>query len=134
MAPPIRLEPEWIAGCTAYTMSKYGMSLLTLGLAGELRSYGIGVHSLWPKTLIATAAVERLGGDAMVRRSRKPDIVADAFHLIATSPPQELTGSLLIDEDVLRHHGVTDFSAYAHDPEQALMTDLYVGDWAKSGR
>jgi citronellol/citronellal dehydrogenase len=127
LSPPPQLRPEWFAPHLAYTLSKYGMSLCTLGLAAELAPVGIAVNSLWPKTMIATAAVENLlGGAAALASSRHPSIVADAAHAILTRPSRELTGQFCIDEDVLREAGVTDFSGYAVDPTAELFPDLFV--------
>lgn len=127
LSPPPVLRPEWFAPHLAYTLSKYGMSLCTLGLAAELAPLGIAVNSLWPRTMIATAAVENLlGGAAALTSSRHPTIVADAAHAILTRPSRELTGQFCIDEDVLREAGVTDFTRYAVDPTAALFPDLFV--------
>jgi citronellol/citronellal dehydrogenase len=127
LSPPLQLRPEWFAGHLAYTLSKYGMSLCTLGLAAELASVGIAANSLWPKTMIATAAVKNLlGGAAALAHCRKPEIVADAAHAILTRPSREFTGRFCIDEDVLREEGVTDFSRYAVDPAQTPALDIFV--------
>src|SRR5690606_37458321 len=117
LSPPPVLKPEWFAPHLAYTMSKFGMSLVTLGLAAELQAEGIAVNILWPRTTIATAAVKMLGGDDLVGRSRSPEIVADAAHAIVTTPSRQLTGQFLIDESFLRARGVTDFSAYSEAAE-----------------
>lgn len=127
LSPPIRLRPEWFARHTGYTLSKFGLSLLTLGLAEELRGDGIAVNSLWPKTLIATAAIEMLGGEQMMRACRTPEIMADAFYAIVTTPSRELTGRFLIDEELLRSRGVTEFSRYRVDPAVEPLPDLFVG-------
>lgn len=127
LSPPLELRPEWFGAHLAYTLSKYGMSLCTLGLSAELRPAGVGVNSLWPKTTIATAAVANLlGGDEMVSRSRTPDFVAEAAHQILTSPSRQCTGNFFIDEDVLKEAGWQDFDAYAVDPSQELQPDLFV--------
>lgn len=127
LSPPLDMNPKWFESHTAYTMSKYGMSMTALGLAAELKPYGIGVNALWPKTTIATAAVQNLlGGDALVRQSRRPDIVADAACLILRQDPKINTGRFYIDEDLLREHGVTDFSDYAVDPTAELAPDLFI--------
>ena len=127
LSPPLTLKPEWFAGHVAYSLSKYGMSLCTLGLAAELAPQGVAVNSLWPKTIIATAAVENLfGGGAALKRCRQPEIMADAAHAILTRPSRELSGRFLIDEDVLREAGVTDFTHYAVDPTQEPLPDLFV--------
>jgi citronellol/citronellal dehydrogenase len=126
LSPPPELRPEWFSGHLAYTLSKYGMSLCTLGLAAELRAQGIAVNSLWPKTMIATAAIESLLGAAASQQCRKPAIVADAAHLILTQPSRQFTGRFCIDEDVLGEAGVSDFSAYAVDPNVEPARDLFV--------
>jgi citronellol/citronellal dehydrogenase len=126
LSPPPELRPEWFSGHLAYTLSKYGMSLCTLGLAAELRAQGIAVNSLWPKTMIATAAIESLLGAAARQRCRKPAIVADAAHLILTQPSRQFTGRFCIDEDVLGEAGISDFSAYAVDPNVEPARDLFV--------
>src|SRR5829696_5509859 len=108
----------------AYTMSKYGMSMIVLGLAEELKKDKIAVNALWPKTTIATAAVQNLlGGDALMKMSRTPEIVADAAFAILSKPSAECTGNFFIDEEVLVKEGVADFSKYAVDSSQKLMTD-----------
>jgi citronellol/citronellal dehydrogenase len=127
LSPPLTLKPEWFGNHVAYTLSKYGMSLCTLGLAAELAPQGIAVNSLWPKTIIATAAVENLfGGGEALKRCRHPEIMADAAHTIFTRPSRELSGQFLIDEDVLREAGVSDFNRYAVDPTQEPLPDLFV--------
>ncbi len=126
-SPPLNLQARWFAPHVAYTMSKYGMSLCVLGMAEELKEDGIAVNALWPKTMIATAAVQNLlGGEASIRGSRKPEIVADAAHAILTKPSRELTGQFFIDEEVLRAEGVTDFSKYQAVPGAQLFGDLFV--------
>lgn len=127
LSPPLHLEPAWFGAHLAYTLSKYGMSLCTLGLAEEWRRQGIAVNSLWPRTTIATAAIENLlGGKAALAHCRTPAIVADAAHAIVTSPSRHLTGQFLLDEDVLRQRGVTRFDAYAVEPGAELTPDLFV--------
>jgi citronellol/citronellal dehydrogenase len=129
MCPPLNLAPGWLGGHVAYTLSKYGMSLLVLGLAEELRADGIASNGLWPRTTIATAAIRNLlGGEAAVRRSRKPEIVADAAHAVFTRSSRECTGNLFLDEDVLREAGVEDFEAYAVEPGADLIPDLFLGE------
>ena len=121
------LKPKWFGSHVVYTMSKYGMSMIVMGLAEELRSQRIGVNALWPRTTIATAAVQNLlGGDFLIQRSRTPQIVADAAYYILQQPSFECTGNFFIDEEVLRKQGETDFSKYAVNPQQKLMTDLFV--------
>lgn len=129
MSPPLKLDAKWLKPHTPYTLSKYGMSLLTLGLSAELAADGIRVNSLWPRMIIATAAIEFAVGDAaMMRRARSPQIMADAVKLLLKSDDAELTGLLLTDEEVLRRHGITDFTSYAHDPtfQGELQKDLFV--------
>lgn len=127
LSPPPTLRADWFAPHLAYTLSKYGMSLCTLGLAEELRSRGIAVNSLWPKTMIATAAVENLlGGPSALGHCRHPAIVADAAHAILTRPSRGFTGHFCIDEEVLAELGVKDFSAYAVDPTLAPAPDIFV--------
>jgi citronellol/citronellal dehydrogenase len=127
LSPPLSLEPRWFAPHLAYTLSKMGMSLCVLGLAEELRTAGIAVNALWPRTIIATAAVRNLlGGDDAIRGSRTPAIVADAAHAILVRPGSEATGRFFIDEEVLTAAGVTDFSPYAVVPGAPLFPDLFL--------
>jgi citronellol/citronellal dehydrogenase len=126
LSPPLSMQPRWFAGHTAYTMSKYGMSMCTLGMAEELRGDGIAVNSLWPFTTIATAAVEFNFPEAVLRASRDASIMADAAHAILTRASHSYTGNFCIDEDVLRAEGVTDFDRYAISPGTPLFKDLYI--------
>jgi citronellol/citronellal dehydrogenase len=127
LSPPISLEPRWLGGHIAYTMAKYGMTLCALGLAEELRADGIASNTLWPRTLIATAAVQNLlGGDVAMARARKPEIYADAAHEVITSPSRSRTGESLLCEDVLLDAGLTDLDAYSYVPGAELQVDLYV--------
>ncbi|MDO6434342.1 NAD(P)-dependent oxidoreductase [Flavitalea sp. BT771] len=127
MSPPLNMDPRWFAPHLAYTISKYGMSMVILGLAEELKQYRIGANALWPKTTIATAAVKNLlGGDFLIQRSRTPEIVADAAFYILQKPSFESTGNFFIDEDVLIEAGISDFSKYAINPEHKLMNDLFL--------
>ncbi len=127
LSPPINLDPGWFAKHLAYTMSKYGMSMVVLGLAEELKGDRIAANALWPKTTIATAAVQNLlGGDFLMQRSRTPDIVADAAYYILQRPSYECSGNFFIDEEVLKAEGVTDFAHYAVNPQHKLMMDLFV--------
>lgn len=129
LSPPLNLDPGWFGPHLAYTMSKYGMSLCTLGLAHELKTDGIAVNSLWPETAINTSAVRNLlGGDESVKRARQPEIVADAAYHVLTSEDKELTGKFLIDTEVLKSKGVEDFTAYAVDPEAKLIKDFFLGE------
>ena len=129
ISPPLDMKEKWFAPHTAYSMAKFGMSLVVLGLAGELRGKGIAVNALWPRTLIATAAVQNLlGGAAMAARGRKPDIVADAAYAIFTKPARQFTGRFVIDDSFLAENGVTDFEHYRVDPTQTLAPDFFVPD------
>ncbi|UVO12973.1 NAD(P)-dependent oxidoreductase [Mycobacterium sp. SVM_VP21] len=126
LSPPIRLEPQWLKP-TAYMMAKFGMTLCALGMAEELRGQGIASNTLWPRTMIATAAVQNLlGGDEAMARSRTPDIYADAAYAIVTKPAREYTGNSLLCEDVLVDSGVTDLSVYDCVPGSDLGVDLWV--------
>lgn len=127
LSPPVSLAPRWLGPHIAYTISKYGMSLCALGMAEEFRQEGVAVNALWPKTAIATAAVQNLlGGEAAIARCRKPEILADAAHWILTRSSRDLTGQLLLDEDVLRLAGVKDLEAYSVTPGADLLPDLFV--------
>jgi len=127
ISPPLSLDPKWYGPHLAYTLSKMGMSMCVLGLAEELRPTGIAVNALWPRTLIATAAIRNLfGGDDALRGCRTPEIVADAAHAIFCRPARENTGQFLIDEEVLASEGVTDFSRYALAPDGNLVPDLFL--------
>jgi citronellol/citronellal dehydrogenase len=115
MSPPLNMQPHWFKNHTAYTMAKYGMSMCTLGHAAEFRRYGIAVNSLWPRTAIATAAMQMIPG-VDVALCRKPEIMADAAHAILTGTDPAQTGNFFIDDEVLRAHGVTDLSGYSVTP------------------
>ena len=129
ISPPLDMKEKWFAPHTAYSMAKFGMSLVVLGLAGELRGKGIAVNALWPRTLIATAAVQNLlGGAAMAARGRKPDIMADAAYVIFNKPSRQFTGRFIIDDSFLGENGVTDFERYRVDPTQTLAPDFFVPD------
>jgi citronellol/citronellal dehydrogenase len=126
ISPPLNLDPKWFRGHVAYTMAKYGMSMCVLGMAEEFRGK-VGVNALWPRTAIATAAVENLlGGKAMVEASRKPEIMADAAYAILTRPAASCGGNFFIDDEVLAEEGVTDFEAYAVTPGVPLMPDFFL--------
>lgn len=125
LSPPINLSPRWFAPHVAYTIAKYGMSLCVLGMAEEFRSAGVAVNALWPRTIIATAALQMIPG-VDVGRGRKPEILADAAHWILTQPSRTLTGNFFIDEDVLARAGVSDLSAYAVDPSKPLSKDIFL--------
>ncbi|MBC8023141.1 MAG: NAD(P)-dependent oxidoreductase [Burkholderiales bacterium] len=126
LSPPLGMKAKWFAGHVAYTMSKYGMSMCTLGMAEEFKADGIAVNSLWPRTTIATAAVEVHFPEAILRASRTPEIMADAAHLILTSDARKNTGQFYIDEEVLKKSGVKDFARYAVTPGVPLFQDLFV--------
>jgi citronellol/citronellal dehydrogenase len=125
LSPPLNLNPKWFKDHVAYTMAKYGMSMCTLGMAAEFAPNGIAVNSLWPRTTIATAAVETFFPQA-VASSRKPAIMADAAYLIVTRDSRSATGNFFIDEEVLRGHGVTDFERYAVTPGAPLFNDIFL--------
>lgn len=129
ICPPINMNPSWFKGFFPYTLSKYGMTLCTLGLAEELKPVGIAVNALWPKTIIATAAIDMLMGTQGRQKSRAPTIMADAAHVVVTSNATDITGQTFLDEEVLRAHGTTDFQIYAYDsktPTCDLIPDLFV--------
>jgi citronellol/citronellal dehydrogenase len=126
LSPPLSLSPRWFAPHVAYTMAKYGMSMCVLGMAEELRERGIAVNALWPRTVIATAALNLLGGDALARHGRTPEIVADAALAILRRDARSCTGNFFVDEDVLREEGVTDFARYAVVPGETLAPDLFL--------
>ncbi|HVI50709.1 MAG TPA: NAD(P)-dependent oxidoreductase [Candidatus Sulfotelmatobacter sp.] len=126
MSPPITLEPRWFGPHLAYTMSKFGMSMCVLGLAEEWKEKGIAVNALWPKTVIATAALAMLGDAVKTDHCRTTDIVADAAWAVLTRPSRQTTGRFLLDEDVLREEGETDFDKYAVSPGKPLLNDLFL--------
>lgn len=126
LSPPLNMAEKWFKNYLAYTMSKYGMSMCTLGMAEEFRQQGIAVNSLWPKTLIATAAVAVNLPKHYYEASRKPSIVADAAHVILTRNSRETTGNFFVDEEVLRSEGVSDFDHYTLRPGATLIPDLYL--------
>jgi len=128
LSPPLNLDPRWFKLHTAYTISKYGMSLCVLGLAAEFKDDGIAINALWPRTVIATAALAMLGGITPPEKCRRPEIVADAAHVVLTRDSRCCTGTFYIDEDVLRESGVTDFERYAVAPGQPLHPDLFLGE------
>jgi citronellol/citronellal dehydrogenase len=128
LGPPLSLDPKWFKGHVAYTIAKYGMSMCTLGMSEEFRDEGIAFNSLWPRTLVATAAVQNLlGGDQAMAGARKPEVVSDAAYAILTRPSRECTGNFFLAEDVLAEEGVTDLSDYAYAGDDAqLIPDLFV--------
>jgi citronellol/citronellal dehydrogenase len=129
LSPPLNMDPKWFGNHAAYTIAKYGMSMCTLGMAEEFRGDGIAFNSLWPRTIIATAAIlNLLGGDAAMARSRKPEIMADAAYLILTRPSRDCTGNFFIDDEVLAEAGVRDLTAYRYGDaaEEDLARDLFL--------
>jgi len=127
LSPPLNLDPKWFAGHVAYTITKYDMSMMTIGWAKEFKNYKIAANSLWPRTTIATAAVKNLlGGEALMKMSRKPEILADAAYHILRQASSECTGNLFIDEEVLAKEGITDLDKYAVTPGGKLYNDLFV--------
>ena len=126
-SPPLDFREKWFAGSTAYSIAKYGMSLVVLGLAGELRAKGIAVNALWPRATIATAAIKNLlGGEAVMRMSRTPAIMADAAYRIFQKPSSSFSGNFLIDDSFLAAEGVTDFEQYRVDPGEPLARTFFV--------
>jgi len=127
LSPPLNMEERWFAPHVAYTMAKFGMSMCVLGMAGEFRDKGVAVNALWPKTVIATAAVQNLlGGDTVIAQSRKPEIMGDAAHAILTKPSRSFTGQFCIDEDVLIQAGIKDLSVYSFVPGADLLPDYFI--------
>ena len=128
LSPPLNLAPHWFANHVAYTISKYGMSMVTMGLAEEFRGRGVAANCLWPETIIATAAVQNLlGGDAAMARSRRPEIVADAAHAILCRDSATTTGNFFIDEQVLAEEGITDLTPYSYGGDGELQRDIFLG-------
>jgi citronellol/citronellal dehydrogenase len=128
-SPPLDMREKWFAGTTAYSIAKYGMSLVALGLAGELRDKGIAVNTLWPRATIATSAIKNLlGGDRVMRMSRSPDIMAEAAYRIFLKPAASFSGNFLIDDSFLAGEGVTDFAQYRLHPEEPLAPTFFVPD------
>jgi citronellol/citronellal dehydrogenase len=129
LSPPLDMKAKWFERSTAYTIAKFGMSMCVLGLAAELKAAGVAVNALWPRTTIATAAVSNLlGGDAMMRASRTPEIMGDAAYAIFTKPSREFSGQFCIDDKVLYDGGMRDFERYRVDPTLTLKLDLFVPD------
>ena len=127
LSPPINLDKKWFSNHLAYTMSKYDMTMIALGLSGELKKYNIAANCLWPKTTIATAAVRNLlGGETLMQMSRTPEIIADSAFYILKRPSSECTGNTFIDEEVLAQEGITDLEKYAVKPGSQLYTDLFL--------
>jgi citronellol/citronellal dehydrogenase len=127
LAPPPNLDPKWWAPHCGYTLAKMGMSFVTMGLAAEFGPQGVAVNALWPRTVIATDAINMIPG-VSVAQCRKPEIMADAAHAILVTPSREINGRFVIDEGILRERGVTDFSEYAVDRSQSLLIDLFLDD------
>jgi citronellol/citronellal dehydrogenase len=126
LSPPLDMSPKWFSPHVAYSMAKFNMSIIALGLSGELKGDGIAANTLWPRTTIATAAVRNLlGGDALMRRSRTPEIMADAAHVILTQDAKTFTGRFCIDDTLLYEHGVRDFDKYRADPTMELAPDFF---------
>ena len=126
-SPPLNMEPRWFGPHVAYTMAKFGMSMCVLGMAEELKSEGIAVNAIWPRTVIATSAVQNLlGGDSTMQGSRTPEIMADAAYAILTRPSREFTGNFSIDDEVLAQEGVTDLSKYQSVPGATLLPDFFI--------
>jgi citronellol/citronellal dehydrogenase len=127
LSPPLNLDPKWFGNHLAYTMSKYSMTMVALGLAEELKKDRIAANTLWPKTTIATAAVQNLlGGEMLMKMSRTPEIIADAAFHILKRPSGNCTGKFFIDEDVLAEEGITDLSGYSVVPGAMLYPDLFL--------
>jgi citronellol/citronellal dehydrogenase len=127
------MNVKWFAPHVAYTMAKFNMSIIALGLSGELKGAGIAANTLWPRTTIATAAVRNLlGGDELMRRSRTPEIMGDAAHIILTKDANTFTGNFCIDDTLLSEHGVTDFEKYRVDKSVDLAPDFFVPDSYKA--
>lgn len=126
LSPPLNMQAHWFKDHVAYTMSKYTMSMCTLGMSAEFKSIGIAVNSLWPKTIIHTAAIEVNFPKGLIQACRKPEIVADAAHVIFCKDAKTFTGQFCVDEIVLREEGITDFSHYAVNPEAKLHADLFL--------
>jgi citronellol/citronellal dehydrogenase len=129
LSPPLDMNPKWFAPHVAYSMAKFNMSIIALGLSDELKADGIAVNTLWPRTTIATAAVRNLlGGDGLMRMSRSPEIMGDAAHLIFTQDAKTFTGRFSIDDTLLYEHGLRDFDKYRVDPTSDLAPDFFVPD------
>ncbi len=128
LSPPLDMNAKWFSGHVAYSLAKFGMSICMLGMAEELKPKGIAANALWPRTTIATAAVQNVLGEQLIRMSRTPEILADAAHLIFTKPAGEFTGNFVIDDTFLAEHGVSDFDKYRVDPTSKLQLDFFVPD------
>jgi citronellol/citronellal dehydrogenase len=126
LSPPLNMKAEWFKDYCAYTISKYGMSMCVLGMAEEFKETKIAFNALWPKTILATAAVEMLGGQSLIQAARKPEIVAEAALFILKRDSSVYTGQFFIDEDVLKAEGITDFTSYAQNPAASLIPDFFL--------
>ena len=127
LSPPLSMEARWFAPHVAYTMAKFGMSMCVLGMAAEFAADGVAVNALWPRTIIATAAIQNLlGGDEAIKRSRTPEILADAAYIILTRSSREFTGQFCVDDEVLASEGITDLERYAVEPGQPLQLDFFL--------
>jgi citronellol/citronellal dehydrogenase len=129
LSPPLNLNPRWFANHVAYTVAKYGMTMVALGVAEEFRNRGVASNALWPRTIIATAAVQNLlGGDAAMARSRRPEIMADAAHAVLTRPAREATGNCYLDDEVLAEEGITDLAPYGYGEAagEDLQLDIFL--------
>jgi len=127
LSPPLNMDPKWFGVHVAYTLSKYNMSMLTMGWAEEFKEYGIAANALWPKTLIATAAIENLpGGDQLIKMARKPAIMADAAQIVLNKNSKEYTGNFAIDEEILKASGIMDFTKYNSVEGIEPMNDLFI--------
>ena len=130
LSPPLSADPKWLRGHSAYTLSKMGMTMITLGVAADEAEAGVAANCLWPRTMIATAAVQNLlGGDEAMSRSRMPSIVADAAYEILRRDPRECTGNTFIDDEVLAEAGIVDLDPYAGTPDAELALDIFVEGW-----
>lgn len=128
LAPPLNRNPKWFQNHLAYTLSKYGMTLATLGLAHELKEEGIAANTLWPRTIIATSAIDMLMGKEGRKQCRKPEIMADAAYAIITKNAREVTGQTFIDEEILKRENINDFTRYAVEEGETLMPDLFIDE------
>ncbi|HLM45776.1 MAG TPA: NAD(P)-dependent oxidoreductase [Myxococcaceae bacterium] len=126
LSPPLSMKPKWFQNHVAYTMAKYGMSMCVFGMAEEFREQGVAFNALWPRTTIATAAVNMLGGQEMMEASRTPEIMSDAAHAILTRDSRSCTGNFFLDEDLLRESGVTDFAKYLVKPGTQPLPDFFI--------